>query len=337
MTIQRGIFIVSLDFELAWGGTGRHRGKGGDCRLIGTRAVVPQILSLFDAYGIHATWATVGLLMFDTYRDMIALLPERKPLYDDEKLSPYPLLENIGADEREDPVHYALSLVRLIASYPHQEIASHTFSHYYCLAKGQDGAAFRSDLEASIAAARAVHLALTSIVFPRNQVNTAYLSVCRELGISAYRGIVPHWIYHPQSGGSGAWAKRILRFLDCYIGVTSHNCYSLCDVGSVHPYNLKASGFLRPLSPGLKMFERLRRRRIVTSLTHAAREGLVYHLWWHPENFARDRERNIDFLREIVDYFSLLRERYGMESLNMREAAERRDLSCGYAALAGGR
>ncbi|MDQ4068130.1 MAG: hypothetical protein M3203_01420 [Actinomycetota bacterium] len=58
-----------------------------------------------------------------------------------------PYHELVGEIEASEPFHLARSLVDLIRAAPSQELASHTFSHYYCLEPGQDEAAFRADLE----------------------------------------------------------------------------------------------------------------------------------------------------------------------------------------------
>ena len=47
------------------------------------------------------------------------------------------MIARIGPNERQDPYHFGLSLVRRIKDCPHQEIGTHTFSHYYCLEDGQ--------------------------------------------------------------------------------------------------------------------------------------------------------------------------------------------------------
>lgn len=57
----------------------------------------------------------------------------------------------------------------------------------------------------------------------------------------------------------------------------------------------------------------------MNDLTYAARQGLVYHLWWHPHNFGKHLEENMGMLRRILDRFHGLRERYGMQSKNMAE------------------
>ena len=128
-----GVLVVSLDFELHWGV--RDRWSVGDhrARLLGAREAVPAMLELFEAFGIHATWAIVGFLFFEGKRELLDALPSRRPAYVDPVLSPYAGLAAIGASERDDPFHFAPSLIRQIAHTPDQEIGTHTLSHYYCL------------------------------------------------------------------------------------------------------------------------------------------------------------------------------------------------------------
>jgi len=323
MTGNKGTFVISLDFELSWGVRDRHRMGAYQDNLMGARSAIPLILKLFDAYNIHATWATVGLLFFENYHEMMKNLPEKRPVYADERLSPYPTIHEIGRDEREDPFHYARSLIKMIASFPHQEIGSHTFSHYYCLEKGQDLSAFRNDLKEALRVAKKNDLSITSLVFPKNQVNEDYLTVCREMGITAYRGNTPHWIYHKRNGKRGEMVKKVFRFLDSYISISSHNCYSAHSISSSFPYNFTASRFLRPCSNGLKLLDGVRLHRITSSLTYAAQRGLIYHLWWHPHNFGRNIQKNIDLLQKILDHYATLHMQNGMESLNMKEVAQR--------------
>jgi hypothetical protein len=68
------------------------------------------------------------------------------------------------------------------------------------------------------------------------------------------------------------------------------------------------------------MAQALQERRVKDDLTYAARQGLVYHLWWHPHNFGTNLEKNVGMLRRILDDFQDLRERYGMQSKNMAES-----------------
>src|ERR1044072_3679952 len=142
----------------------------------------PAILETFAAFGVHATWATVGLLLCESKRELLAALPEQQPSYTDGRLSASRLLDDLGNDERDDPLHFAPSLVRAIAATRGQEIATHTLTHYYCLEPGQSVAELRADLEAAVRGTRSkLGISPWSLVFPRTQVSAAHLAVCREL------------------------------------------------------------------------------------------------------------------------------------------------------------
>jgi hypothetical protein len=60
--LSSGILVISLDFELYWGVRDVFALEEYASNLLGVRKVVPAVLQLFDQYGIHATWATVGFL-----------------------------------------------------------------------------------------------------------------------------------------------------------------------------------------------------------------------------------------------------------------------------------
>ena len=56
---------------------------------------------------------------------------------------------------------------------------------------------------------------------------------------------------------------------------------------------------------------------IKRGMTEAAKAGRGYHLWWHPHNFGRNLDANMDGLRLIIDHFAVLRDRHGMTSVAM--------------------
>ncbi|MBU4367258.1 polysaccharide deacetylase family protein [Patescibacteria group bacterium] len=319
--MSKGALIISLDFELYWGM--RHKYQLNDCRnnLLAVRSIIPSLLKLFDEYKIHATWATVGLLFFENKNDLIRELPAVCPAYFNPKLSPYQSINNIGANEKEDPFHYADSLIKLIASYPNQEIATHTFSHYCCLEPGQNKEEFRYDLKSAVEVAKKYNINIESIIFPYNQINDQYLLICKEIGLKAYRGNESSWLYKTRSMGEESLIRRILRLVDVYFNISGHNAYSLNDVSRNPPINIPSSRFLRPYWPALKFLELLRLHRILSDLDYAAKNNLIYHLWWHPRNFGEgdEIEKNLSFLKKILDHFLDLQKKYGMKSLNMRE------------------
>lgn len=320
---MNGTFAISLDVELVWGVRDTMPEAKYAENLYGERAATAAIIDLFAEYKIHATWAIVGFLFFSQKRDLLCQIPACVPKYDDQRLCPYRDLESLGNDESADPLHLGASLVRMIAAGKSQEIGTHTFSHYYCLEDGQNFESFRADLAAAVAIAEHDGLRLHSIVFPRNQVNPEYLAACREVGLRAYRGTERHWLYRPRRWREESLLRRGLRLVDAYISLTGDHTTPVTACGIGTPINLAQSRFLRPYSHRLSIFEPLRLRRIVKSLDAAARKGELYHLWWHPHNFGVNLDKNIAFLRRVLDHFAELHARYGMESLNMREIAER--------------
>lgn len=324
MPMRSGILVISIDFELYWGVRDVTTIPAYEKNLLGARTVVPRLLDLFAEYHVHATWATAGLLFFETKTQLLDALPAVRPRYTDERLSPYEHVNSIGEDEKSDPFHFAPSLIRRIASAPGQELASHTFSHYYCLEPGQDVEAFKADLEAAVAAAAGFGVTLKSLVLPRNQISDDYLPVLRELGFKAYRGNPTFWAYRPASRRQDrALARRATRLADSYVSLAGHIDYDLGKLSGDLPVNVPASRYLRPWSSALRPLEGMRLRRIECELEHAARNGRLYHLWWHPHDFGAHPDENIAFLRRVLEQFARLKETDGMESLSMREAAGR--------------
>jgi hypothetical protein len=85
--------------------------------------------------------------------------------------------------------------------------------------------------------------------------------------------------------------------------------------------DIPASRFLRPVRRNAAL-ERLRLWRITTAMETAARHRTLFHLWWHPHNFGVDLQENLAFLRDILDHFRTLQDRYGMRSMTMAALAD---------------
>jgi hypothetical protein len=317
--VQNGTFVISLDFELLWGVRDKRTIADYGANILGVRQVVPALLDLFAERQIACTWATVGLLFFATNTAMRAGLPARMPRYADARLSSYSYLAEVGADEERDPYYHGLSLIRRILDYPAQEVGTHTFSHFYCLEEGGDTEAFRADLEAARAAAGALGVNFASIVFPRNQVSPAHLSVCRELGLRAFRGNERVWFHNARRDCDQNLLVRGSRLADSYLPIGGAHDHQPALVDGM--VDVPASRFLRPVRKSA-VLERLRLRRITSAMEVAARRRRLFHLWWHPHNFGVNLQENLAFLRNILDHFRALQDRYGMRSMTMAAVAD---------------
>lgn len=322
---KTGALVISLDFELYWGVRDKRTLSDCEQNLQGARQVIPAILELFHKYEIHATWATVGFLFCETREELIGTLPNELPDYADPNLSPYRYVLSgaLGAREQVDPYHYALSLIRLISSCPHQYIGSHTHSHYYCLEPGQTARTFSEDLAAFKKVARKKGYAPTSIVFPRNQFTPSYLAVCKKHGFTAYRGNERSWMYKAGSSAQNTLLKRALRLVDAYVNLSGHHAYETLSTSQEGLVDVPASRFLRPYSPRLRWLESIRLKRLQRDLLYAAKNRRLYHLWWHPENFGSHLAENLRVLEQLLQCYAKLRSQYGMQSLSMEEAAVR--------------
>ena len=321
--MTNGKFVISLDFELMWGVRDKRTINDYGKNISGVHNVIPELLKTFSKYQISATFSTVGFLFFQNKEALINSLPAEKPNYSDSNLSPYHnYLNQVGADAVNDPFHYAPSLINEIIKYPEHEIGTHTFSHYYCLEDGQSVQEFTEDIKSAIKTANKYNLETTSLVFPRNQFNETYLKACEKLGILCYRGNEYSWLYKAKNGEQESKLRRALRLLDAYINISGHNCYDKQFLKSNYPVNIPSSRFLRPYSKSLKFFENQRLNRILTGMTHAAKNNLMYHIWWHPHNFGVNQQENFLFLNKILEHYSKLQKTYNFQSITMSGLAK---------------
>ncbi len=316
--MNTGVFTISLDFELHWGVSDHRTVESYQENLKNVPAVVTGLLKLFEEKKIHATWATVGMLFCRNKAELFEqVAPADRPAYTNKALSNYAVAESAGENENTDPFHYANSLIKKIIQTPYQEMATHTFSHYYCLEPGQTPAQFYHDLEAARKIMLRDGATAESIVFSRNQYNDEYLAECRKAGIKSYRGNYPSWLYRAEAKSTEGMGKRVGRFLDSYFPLNGHRF--------VYPgmkdelLNIPGSCFLRPYNKKLSFMESWRVRRIKKEMEAAARKKAVYHLWWHPHNFGKNLKENFAVLNKILDHYARLQEKYGMRSLNMAE------------------
>ena len=315
-----GTLLVSLDFELFWGMLDVCPLEDYQENVLGGRKAIPRLLELFEKYGIHATWATVGFLFAENKEELAAYFPqgEALPSYQNGKLDPYSWFSRIGENEVAAPCFYAPSLIRKVAEAPGQEIASHTFSHYYCREAGQTVEQFAADMKAAKEIAQKHGYAITSVILPRNQCEPEYTQVFRDLGFTSYRDEENDWIHEKIKFRP---LLRILRLADVYLPLTGQGGYVPRKEDGI--WNLVGSRMYKPILKPLRFLEGLKIRRIKAQMRHAAKNGLTFHLWWHPHNIGIMTDAHLHQLEEIFAYYQKLKETYGMESLNMKEAAER--------------
>lgn len=310
---MKGTLIVSLDFELFWGMLDCCTLEEYKANVLGGREAIPRLLALFEKYDIHATWATVGFLFAEGREELKHYFPGEEPSYENNAVSPYSRMTGLSGEEE---CFFAPGLIPLIAGTPGQEIASHTFSHYYCREKGQTPEQFRQDMAAAKAIARDKGYCLRSVVLPRNQCEPEYTEVLKSLGFTAYRDEENDWIHRKIKFRP---LLRLLRLADVYLPLTGQGGYRPRKEGSI--WNLTGSRMYKPILKPLAFLEPLKLLRIKRQMRHAAKHGLTFHLWWHPHNIGVQTDAHLKQLEEIFAYHHRLRQKYGMVSRNMAETA----------------
>lgn len=319
--LSKSRLLISLDFELMWGVRDKRTTECYGENVLGVRKVIPSLLEVFEKYDIAATFATVGFLFAKNKEDLLAYVPDEKPQYSLARYSPYQnnYFSTIGQSEANDLYHYGHSLIRMIQQSLKQEIASHTFSHYYCL-ENASLSSFEADMRSAKAIASSFGVDLKSIVFPRNQYSKQHIDICKKFGFIAYRGNQTSSIYDPRKNEEQNKRIRATRLIDSYLNVSGH--HSFIPGASDDIVNIPASRFLRPYSGKLKFADGLRLQRIKSSMTYAAKNNEAFHLWWHPHNFGVNLKENLSFLEEILKHYQQLHHQYGMQSKTMKAIAE---------------
>ena len=311
LKFDRGVFTLSLDFELIWGTQDKYGQKGfGKACAIEREVVIDRLLSLFVEYGVSATWCVVGHLMLDhcTCKNGVKHQEIVPPKH---SWNPDWFASDPCGDEKSFPLFYARSLVEKIrdCSVP-QEIGSHSFSHVIFGDSGCSSETARTELAACVDAARDLNIRMHSFVFPRNSVG--HLEQLRDFGFRTYRGPAPHW--------SEQVPVQILRRLARLSAVftAEEPPVVLPQKNTDGLWNVPASMLYFPMH-GVRKYVPLnvRVKRAIKGLNAAVRQKKIFHLWFHPTNLADHTDILFQGLRVIFEHARALRNRNELDILPM--------------------
>ena len=313
-----GCFVISLDFELMWGNVESWTVDGyGKSNVAQVRTVIDSLLRLFDKYHVSATFATVGLIMQDKTDSKKDMEPDLLPTYKNRYMSPFENEYIYNIVDKYKNLYFGLDVIEKLKTRSNIEIGTHTYSHYYCNECGQNILQFEADIKMAVEVASRNGIELKSIVFPRNQVSKKYLEVCAKYGITSYRGN-PQRFFGEEKTNLHRLKNRVCRFVDAYVNISGRTSYCL-DRNILGIVNIPASRFLRPYSSKFSILDNFKLNRIENELEYAAKKREVYHLWWHPHNFGKDINKNLDFLEKVLNYYKKMHDKYGMQSMTMKD------------------
>lgn len=281
-----GIFILSLDTEIAWG-TGTHAlARYAHC-FDNYPTLLNRLVGLMDAYDIPATWAVVAHLLIEP-DDARALLRQPQAWYH----APY-LLDTV------------------CSAHAKHEIGTHTFSHVYTDDPAITREVWRRELNTAAQIHRAHGLPMRSIVYPRNLV--AYTDTLADYGVVAYRGIEQNW-YGNRRGA--------FHLLDRALGLPPPTYDPTGLKVAEKLVNLPASQFLMAydgVRGSIPTASRVRQAK--WGLDSAVRRNHLYHLWFHPFNLGTS-ERMFEALEHILRDVARRRDAGQLRVMTMAGAAD---------------
>lgn len=315
--LTRGVFTLSLDFELIWGSRDlvQDPAQLDEMSRVTRERVFEPLLRMFDRYGVVATWATVGALFQDGGRVRGGRLHPDLPT-PDHAWRPDWMAGVPSGTEAEHPAWYGRSLVQRLAE-SGQEVGSHAFTHVIFGDPGCSEAVADAELARAVEAAAAMGVRLRSLVFPRNVPGHVHL--LKKHGFTCWRGVEPIWYRRP---GVPTPATRLAHLADALRGARPVTVLPRRDAHGL--WDIPASAVFLPIDGArrfIPMRQRVRRAQKGIDAAEARRE--ICHLYIHPINFATDPDRMLHGLDRVLAHAARRRDAGSIDILPMCDIAER--------------
>ena len=314
--MEKGTFIISIDFEYAIGYADEKLSEKRKQLVYEEADVSKQILNLFQKYKISATWAIVShLLETNCSKSSDGRVHNEFPkhIFFDSEVNWF--AHHPPAGDTTDPLWFdTAGVIKLVQqSLTPQEIASHSYAHVLYGAPTIK----REAVMADIAGVKRIHerygLPLVSFIFPRNI--EGYHAELKQIGVQCYRGLSSFW-YMRLPG----WFGRLARLFD----------YALPSVRTVVPSRdttglinipdslllLGRNGLRKLVTPNMM------KRKIRRGIQAAVKRKEIFHLWFHPSNFSYDTEEQLAILEDALQYASKLRNSDELRIITMGEVAK---------------
>ncbi len=323
LKLDRAVFIVSIDTELAWGSFDRDGLNKYGSQYAQERDIVRNLLNLFERHRISATWAVVGHLF-------LSHCSRKGPHSHEHVLQPdygwYPqgwLSHDPFSDADSAPFFYASDIVDAILASPQpHEIASHTFTHAILGDPECTRDVAYSQLAECRRLAQQKGAVLRSLIFPRNSIG--HLDVLCEQGFICFRGTERNWYSGLALPGI---LNKFFHFADRFLAVSPPvydelDCYR-CESDSGWLVDLPASMFYVPSGGAWSLVKiSTRVRQAMKGITEAVKKKAVFHLWFHPANLATSPFL-LEGLESILYEVSNQAKQGNMASMTMGETAAR--------------
>ena len=308
-SLDRGVFILSLDTELAWGSAHGSKFAQREVLFQQSRYCISRLLELLEKYEIRSTWAVVGHLFLEGCQPVNGIKhPEIiRPVHSGLKndwfaIDPCSRLE-------DDPIWYGRDIVNQILSCKiPQEIGCHTFSHIQVGDPDCSRECFKSELRACRLAAEELGVTLKSFVFPRNIEGK--LEVLSEQGFLTYRGEL-----HSKLSRLSPIIRIIINNLRVWPTALPEERAGLWNLPGCLFYP-PPKGVTWPAAVALQVW------KAKMALRLAARKRRLFHLYFHPFNLANNPDRLFQGLEKIFIDFCHYRKTGLLDNLTMGELTQ---------------
>ena len=258
VTLNRPVFILSVDFELLWGYVLHPKDRAVSLLLRDEtkgRSSALALLKILDRHGLPATWATVGSLFLD-------------PDHTHPGLPDAAHAGLLGPADRR--LFHAPDVIEKIRRSPTgHEIAYHSFSHVRFSECTPEIA--RRELGEGVRVAAERGLSLRSFVFPENKLG--HTALLKQAGFLIYRG--RNLGGRGVEQGLGARVKGLVTRRITAPAVAPIWRDGLWEV----PGSMRFGDYLRPFTVV---------SRAARGLRAAIRHNMIFHPWLHPQDLLLD-------------------------------------------------
>lgn len=295
MSSNRGLFVVSIDFEMAWGGVFNEYILKNNLDLYKkTRKAIIAIIELFEKYQISATWAFVGHLMLENCEKI------------NNTKHPYIVRPNYSWLNKDwfhsDPcarddlnsIWYADDVLKNVMSCKvKQEVASHSFSHILFGEEGCSKECAESDIRKCVEVASSYDIDLTSFVFPCH--SEGHKDILKKYGFNIYRSRGVEWYSKIRNSQLKRLALKIDKIFAINpstgsLGIDEHGLYNI--PGNMCYYRYTGWKSILTYKKVVKQAKK--------GIDLAIRKGEVFHFWFHPYQIADGLYDSIHDLEEIL-------------------------------------
>jgi hypothetical protein len=322
VTSKRGVFIISLDLELAWGlfdlwgSPDAGIPQSSYDRYLQTREVViDALLRLFQEYQVSATWAIVGHLFLDHCQTIDGVKHPDMPRPTHRWFKRDWYAWDPASTLERDPAWYGRDIVKkIMAAEPRQDIGCHSFSHVVFGDEGCSAQVAEAEIAKCVALAREMGIDPKSFVFPRNR--EGHYQILKDYGFSCYRVAQPGWA-NIFRGQAQRWAK----FGNDMLGL-SPPCAAV-EEKLPGLWSISSSAYYRPAHGSasiIPMYSRVRQG--IKGITKAIDAKGIFHLYLHPSGLGFKTEVLLGGLKGILQYAEQKRQEGELDLLSMAQLAE---------------